>query len=172
MKRLFCLKAKNGLIMERLFCPKGKKWPRSLRSLGLGSLKTENGKYKNTNGFDARHGLKKIRCYWCCWCCCVCVCMLCGGCQSTTPGRVVVRCVREAYILCGVRVARSPAPEPKLQFTTATSPKQTKHRGTASAAVDKAYGAAIDIEAAPCQSSRIWPHAFVGLLGDLASTRP
>ena len=61
----------------------------------------------NTNGFDARRGLKQIIC-------CLlllllllllglCACMLCalrqyscGGCQSTTPGRVVVQCVRRA----------------------------------------------------------------------------
>ena len=46
-------------------------------------------------------------CYECCCCCCrVCVlCALrhsCKGCQSTPPGRV-----------CGVRVARSHAPEPR-----------------------------------------------------------
>ena len=44
---------------------------------------TENGKYENTNGFDARYGLKKISCC----CCCVCVCMLC----STVVIYVVMR---------------------------------------------------------------------------------
>ena len=41
MKRLFCLKATNGLIMKRPFFPIGKKQPRSLRSLGLASLLVE-----------------------------------------------------------------------------------------------------------------------------------
>ena len=58
MKRLFCLKAKNGLIMKSFFCPigkkrphyeefflpKGKKRPRSLRSLGPSLTKKKNDK--------------------------------------------------------------------------------------------------------------------------------
>ena len=56
MKRLFCLKAKNGLgrfalsalpHYEEAFLPKGKKRPRSLRSLGLASSKTKNKSDKN-----------------------------------------------------------------------------------------------------------------------------
>ena len=134
----------------------------------------KNIKYDNANGFDARCGLKKTSC-----CCCVCVCVLCGvrysygGCQSTTPGHVV-QYVREAC--CSVCVwlyhpPQSPSPGYYVYYCY-FSLKQTKQRGAASAAVDKAQGAVIDIAAALCQSSRIWRHAFVGLLIDLASTRP
>ena len=129
----------------------------------------KNIKYDNANGFDARCGLKKTSC-----CCCVCVCVLCGvrysygGCQSTTPGRVV-QCVRRAC--SAVCVWLDHRPRSPGYYTIATSLKQTKHRGAASAAVDKAHGTVIDIAAAPCQSLRIWQHAFVGLLDGLASTR-
>ena len=109
---------------------------------------------------------------------CVCVCVRtmlcalrysCGGCQSTTPGRVV-HCLRRAC--CAVCVWLHDPPQSSGYHTTANSLNQTKHRGTVSAAADKAHGAAIDIAAAPCQSSRIWTHAFVGLLDGLALTRP
>ena len=82
------------------------------------------------------------------------------------------RCaVRTWGVLCGVHVAHHPPQSPGYYTTTATSLKQTKHKrnSVTAAAVDKAYGAVIDIAAASCQSSRIlWPHAFVSL----ESTRP
>ena len=112
---------------------------------------------------------EKLLC--CCFAATAAAACVCGGCQSTTPGRVVQCAPRGAC--CKVRVwLVHPPQSPGYYTTVAMSLKQTKHRGTASAAVDKAHYAVIDIAAAPCQSSRMCPHALVGLLGDLASTRP
>ena len=107
------------------------------------------------------------------------VCILCSAevMRRVSFDDTRARCsVRTWGVLCGCvwldHPPQSPSPGYYNYCTTATSLKQTQRRGAASAAVDKAHGAVIDIAAAPCQSSRMWPHAFVGLLGDLASTRP
>ena len=94
------------------------------------------------------------------------------GCHAEGVNRRHRGALCSAYVGRAVRCAcgSSPAPEPRvLYYDCYFAETNEAKRG---AAVDKAHGAVMDIAAATCQSSRIWPHAFVGLLGDLASTRP
>ena len=96
----------------------------------------ENTRISTASGLNTRIsmrcGLKKICC--CCCCCCCFVCMY-AVCSTVVMRKVSIddtgaRCaVRTWGVLCGVRVARSPAPEPRVLCTTATSLKQTQHRG-------------------------------------------
>ena len=122
-------------------------------------------------------------CCCCSCCCCACVCALCS---TTVMPRVSIdatgaRCAVRAWgVLCGVRVARSHAPDPRalllLSSLTAEKTNSTQQSSRVSACCsssrpNKRRCYRCCIYTLPTLR-RVWPHDFDGLRGDLALTWP
>ena len=97
----------------------------------------------------------------------------CEGCQSTPPGRIV-QCVWG--VLCGVRVARSHAPEPRAPpittFADRSRLQRRKTNSTQSSSVSSSRQSTRALSSMLQLHPSKWPHDFAGLRGVIALIWP